>query len=54
MDILPRLSFYPILDTDALKSALPHMDTLKDVLLVKLVAPSSYNTYYLIQYLRLS
>ena len=48
MDILPRLSSYPILDTDILELALLYIDTLKDILLAKLVALSSYNTYYLI------
>ena len=46
MDILPRLSSCPILDTDRLELVLLYIDTLKDILLVKLVAPSSYDTSY--------
>jgi hypothetical protein len=46
MDILPRLSSRPILDADILELVLLYTDTLKDISLVKLVAPSSYNTYY--------
>ena len=48
MDILPRLSSRPILDTDVLELASLYIDTLKDISLVKLAAPSSYNTRYLI------
>ena len=48
MDIPPRLSSRPILDADILELALLYIDTLKDILLAKLVAPSSYNTYRLI------
>jgi len=48
MDILPRLSSRPILDMDILELVSLYTDTLKDILLVKLVAASSYNTYYLI------
>ena len=48
MDILPRLSSYPILDINILELASLYIDTLKDILLVKLVALSSYNTYRLI------
>ena len=48
MDILPRLSSRPILDIDVLELVLLYTDTLKDILLVKLVALSSYNTYHLI------
>jgi len=49
MDILPRLSSRPILhvNADILELALLHIDTFKDILLIKLVALSSYNTYYL-------
>jgi len=46
MDVLPRLSSYPILDTDILELALLYTDTFKDISLAKLVAPSFYNTYY--------
>ena len=45
MDILPRLSSYPILDIDGLESILLYTDTFKDILLVKLAAPSSYDTF---------
>ena len=48
MNVPPRLSSYPILDADILELALLHTDTFKDILLAKLVALSSYNTYYLI------
>jgi len=51
MDILPRLSSRPILDANRLKSILLYTDTLKDILLAKLVAPSSYNISCLVQYL---
>jgi len=51
MDILPRLSSYPILDADGLESILLYMDTLKDILLAKLAAPSSYNISCDISYL---
>ena len=51
MDVPPRLSFCPTLDTDILELVLLHTDTLKDILLAKLVALSSYNTYCLTQYL---
>ena len=58
MDIPPRLSSCPILDTDGLESILLYTDTLKDILLVKLAAPSSYDTSCdisrLTRYLRLS
>jgi len=58
MDVLPRLSSRPILDADVLELALLYTDTLKDILLAKLVAPSSCDTSYnisrLIRYLRLS
>ena len=48
MDILPRLSFCPILDVDVLELVSLYIDTFKDILLAKLVALSSYNAYYLI------
>jgi len=51
MDVPPGLSSYPILDADILELASLHIDTLKDISLAKLVAPSSYNIYRLIQYL---
>jgi len=54
MDILSRLSSHPILDADVLELASLYIDTFKDILLAKLVALSSYNTYYLTQYSRLS
>jgi hypothetical protein len=43
IDIPPRLSSYPILDTDILELALLYIDTLKDISLAKLAALSSYN-----------
>jgi hypothetical protein len=46
MDILPRLSSYPILDTDGLELVLLYTDTLKDILPVKLAALSFYDTSY--------
>ena len=46
MDIPPRLSSRPILDIDGLESILLYIDTLKDILLAKLAALSSYNTSY--------
>jgi len=51
MDIPPRLSSCPILDADVLELVSLYIDTLKDILLVKLAALSSYNTYRLTQYL---
>ena len=45
MDVLPRLSSRPILDVGGLKSVLLHMDTLKDILLAKSVALSSWDTF---------
>jgi len=55
IDILPKLSSYLISDIDKLELALLYTDTLKDILLAKLAALSSYDTSYnisrLIQYL---
>jgi len=51
MDILPKLSSYPILDTDGLELVSLYTDTLKDILLVKLAVLFPYNTYYNIYYL---
>ena len=44
MDVLPRLNSCPILDVDGLVLVLLHIDTLEDILLVKSVALSSYDT----------
>ena len=44
MDIPPRLSSRPILDTGGLELVLLYIDTLEDILLVKLTALSSYST----------
>ena len=45
MDILFRLSSHPILDIDGLVLVLLYMDTFEDILLVKSVVLSFYNTY---------
>ena len=48
MDILLRLSSRPILNTDILNLVSLYINTLKDILLAKLITPFSYNNYYLI------
>ena len=45
-DVPPGLSSHPILDIDGLKLVSLYTDTLKDILLAKLAALSSYNTSY--------
>jgi len=50
-DILLRLSSRLILDIARLELVLLYIDTLKDILLAKLIVPSFYNTYCNIYYL---
>ena len=46
IDVLPKLSSRPILYIDGLVLVLLYTDTLEDILLLKLVALSSYDTRY--------